>query len=76
MENEFKRYEDDPSNLLIDNNTDAKAWANSFMATIHRDKIDEEILITWFANAIENAKDSVKILDNEERMKKAEYITE
>lgn len=34
---------------------DARDWAKQFMATaerIGRDKIDEELMVTWFANAL------------------------
>ena len=61
MDNKFKKYEEEPRLLLIDQNIDAVAWAKSFIATRDRNgfEIDEDIMIAWFANAIENAKDYV-----------------
>jgi len=57
MMEDYTRYEVDPGNLLKDQNTDARAWAKSFIAMKKRQKwalksIDEELMIGWFANAI------------------------
>jgi len=44
--------------LLRTQNTDADAWAKAFMANAEV-TVDQDLMRTWFANAIENAKDSV-----------------
>ena len=56
----MNKYEEDPSELLKDQCVDAQQWAKAFMYTMGRDKallVDEELMISWFAAAIENAKD-------------------
>ena len=58
-----KPWEEEPAELLKTLDTDAKHWAEAFMATIAKghftkDEIDESLMISWFANAIENAKDA------------------
>ena len=56
-------WEEDPSELLKKQDTDAQHWAQSFMSRIEqgfftKEEIDESLMIVWFANAIENAKDA------------------
>jgi len=58
-----KPWEEDPSELLKTQDTDAQHWAQSFMSRIEqgfftKEEIDESLMISWFANAIENAKDA------------------
>lgn len=53
----------DPAKLVGNQSTDAYRWAQSFMNMIDKghftkDEIDEGLMIAWFANAIETAKDS------------------
>ena len=50
---------EDPAYLLIDQNVDAQEWAKSFIHTVQSKdiKIDENLMLSWFAAAIENAKD-------------------
>lgn len=54
----------DPATLVGNRITDAQQWAKSFIQRIKlgffsKDDIDESLMIGWFANAIETAKDSV-----------------
>ena len=54
---------EDPSELIKTQSTDAHRWARSFMSMIEqghftKEEIDEGLMISWFANAIETAKDS------------------
>ncbi len=56
----------DPSELVGKQSTDAQRWAQSFMGMIDKghfskEEIDEGLMISWFANAIEVAKDSVRL---------------
>lgn len=56
---------EDPSELIKDQSTDAYRWARSFISMIEqghftREEIDEDLMITWFANAIETTKDSAR----------------
>jgi len=58
-----KRYID-PSDLVKDLDTSAQNWARAFMGTIARghftrNDIDEGLMISWFASAIETTKDAV-----------------
>lgn len=49
-----------PDQLLKDQNTDAQAWSKSFMELYlgrHPPVVDESFMISWFAAAIETAKD-------------------
>jgi methenyltetrahydromethanopterin cyclohydrolase len=60
-------YEDkyiDPLDLVKAGSTNAQLWGKSFMDKIKmgqysRSDIDEGLMISWFASAIETAKDSV-----------------
>lgn len=56
---------EDPSELIKAQSTDAYRWARSFMSRIEqgyfaKEDIDEGLMISWFANAIEIAKDSMR----------------
>lgn len=53
---------DNKIDLIRSGCTDARVWANELVKTCRQNNIvsDEEFLTTWFANAIEIAKDSVK----------------
>ncbi len=60
-------WEEDPANLLKNLDTDASHWARAFMSRIEhgyftKEGIDEDLMISWFANAIENAKDSERFV--------------
>ena len=52
---------EDPTELLKQQCTDAQEWAKAFIYTVQSKElqIDEGLMISWFAAAIENAKDSV-----------------
>lgn len=55
----------DPDELIKKQSTDAYRWAQSFMSMISKgyftkEEIDEGLMIGWFANAIEIAKDSMR----------------
>lgn len=48
-------------NLVGDRITDAKIWAEEFMKVVNKigaEKIDEGLMISWFASAIVTAQDS------------------
>jgi len=54
----------DPGDLIRNKVTDAVEWAATFMEQIDRgyfgkSHIDQELLTTWFASAIETTKDAV-----------------
>lgn len=56
---------EDPSELIKTQSTDAYRWARSFMSMIEqghftKEDIDEGLMISWFANAIETTKDSMR----------------
>ena len=49
-----------PDDLIKEQITDASLWAKSFMDTISSKNIevDKDLMISWFASAIETTKDS------------------
>lgn len=54
----------DPGDLIKDQNTDAQAWAKSFMSTMEcgyfkPEEIDEGLMISWFANVMMTMYDNV-----------------
>lgn len=44
--------------MLLHNTTDGQIWAQEFMRLFgdRRDEIDEDLMIGWFANAIETGR--------------------
>jgi hypothetical protein len=50
--------------LVVTQSTDAQEWASEFMRIFgdRKQDIDEGLMITWFANAIEVAKDKSYII--------------
>ena len=55
---------EDPLELITSHSTDAYRWARSFISMVEqghftKNEIDEDLMITWFANVIETTKDSM-----------------
>ena len=59
----LKLVKEDPANLLRYQITDAKLWAESLCSREKAKDYDLGWILSWFANAIEVAKDSVTIPD-------------
>ena len=58
-------YKTDPGELVKTLDTNAQHWAQSFMGMIEtghfsKEDIDEGLMISWFASAIETTKDSCR----------------
>ena len=59
----LKLVKEDPLNLIKYQVTDAKLWAESLCSREKAKDYDLDWMLSWFANAIEVAKDSVTIPD-------------